>query len=223
MGIIISFANQKGGVGKTTLCTTFANFLASKGERLVVLDCDNQQSIFEKRQADIRKYPELDFKYNVQAFDIVEKENVIKLMERVKALDGIVLIDTPGHLSQQGLLPLFAHSDYIVCPYQYEATCINSTITFLQFFKKLKEVIPEMNAKLLLVANRYDRRIGKKAELDLWWQTDTAFSNYGEILPRIDIKADMQRYNTISLLDTQTDIVRDTYNRILDLIKQQHE
>jgi hypothetical protein len=38
MSTIISFANQKGGVGKTTLCTIFANYLAEKREGLLKLD-----------------------------------------------------------------------------------------------------------------------------------------------------------------------------------------
>ena len=50
MNKIIVFANQKGGVGKTTLCTLFANFLASKGIPVTVIDCDTQQTIFEKRK-----------------------------------------------------------------------------------------------------------------------------------------------------------------------------
>ena len=29
--VIVTFANQKGGVGKTTLCVTFANYLVTKG------------------------------------------------------------------------------------------------------------------------------------------------------------------------------------------------
>ena len=33
--IMITFANQKGGVGKTTLCTMFADYLAAKGESVL--------------------------------------------------------------------------------------------------------------------------------------------------------------------------------------------
>ena len=36
--VIVTFANQKGGVGKTTLCVTFANYLVTKGVRVVVID-----------------------------------------------------------------------------------------------------------------------------------------------------------------------------------------
>ena len=51
--VVITFANQKGGVGKTTLCTLFANYLAAKGKSLLVVDCDGQQTIYEKRKGDM--------------------------------------------------------------------------------------------------------------------------------------------------------------------------
>lgn len=219
MATIISFANQKGGVGKTTLCTTFANFLVKNGESLLVLDCDNQQSIFERRTADEKKYPDTDFSYNVQPFDIAQPDHATQLMSKLQTLDGTILLDTPGHLSQQGLVPLFANSDFIVCPYQYETASINSTITFLKFFKELKDRVKGMNTQLLLIPNRYDKRIGTKQEKELWEQTDKAFSKFGIVLPRIEVKADMQRYNTISLLDRQYEIVRDSFDQLLSIIK----
>ena len=42
--VIVTFANQKGGVGKTTLCVTFANYLVTKGVRVVVIDCERPTS-----------------------------------------------------------------------------------------------------------------------------------------------------------------------------------
>ena len=36
MNKIILFANIKGGVGKTTLCATFANYLRMDGKKVVV-------------------------------------------------------------------------------------------------------------------------------------------------------------------------------------------
>lgn len=56
--VIVTFANQKGGVGKTTLCATFANFLVTMGVRVLVIDCDFQHSIVKRREVDIRKYGE---------------------------------------------------------------------------------------------------------------------------------------------------------------------
>ena len=220
MSTIISFANQKGGVGKTTLCTTFANYLAEKGERLLVLDCDNQSSISSKRQSDEQKYSTARFGYNVQRFDIADADNAAALMQQLKAVDGVIIIDTPGHLSQQGLLPLFIHSDIIVCPYFYDAASLQSTVTFLKFIEVLKSKVPLMQTQVLLVPNRYDKRIGKKDELELWDETDKAFACYGEVLPRIANKADMMRYNTLSLLDSQSIIVQPTYDRLYEILQQ---
>ena len=136
--MVIVFGNQKGGVGKTTLCTLFANYLASIGKRTLVIDCDNQQTISEKRKADERKYTDTKFKYNVQPFNIANEENVQNLMRNLKEMDGVVLIDAPGNLAQQGLIPIFSQADYVVCPFQYESTSVNSTATFILFLAKLK-------------------------------------------------------------------------------------
>ena len=42
MNKIIAFANQKGGVGKTTLCILFADYLAWKKKGVVMLTISGQ-------------------------------------------------------------------------------------------------------------------------------------------------------------------------------------
>ena len=211
--MVIVFGNQKGGVGKTTLCTLFANYLASIGKRTLVIDCDNQQTISEKRKADERKYTDVKFPYNVQPFNIANEEHVQNLMRNLKEMDGVVLIDAPGNLAQQG----------VVCPFQYESTSVNSTATFILFLAKLKEKFPGMHTETFFVVNRHDKRYGKKAELALWAKTDERLSQYGIVTPKIEVKADMQRYNTIEVMSNQRDIVYPTFKFICDHIFKDNE
>ena len=215
---IITFANQKGGVGKTTLCTLFANYLVAKGKRTVVIDCDGQQTIFEKRKADHRKYKDLKEPYKVQAFSIADPENVRNLMQNLRQMKGTVLIDAPGNLAQQGLIPLFVHSDYVVCPYQYETTSINSTVTFLGFILQLKKRVRSMATKIFFVVNRHDKRYGTERERKLWADTDEQWSKFGIVTPKIEQRMEMQRYTTVELTKNQEEIVLPTFDCIYNEI-----
>lgn len=221
--IIIAFGNQKGGVGKTTLCTLFANYLAAKGERLIVIDVDSQRTIVDKRESELKAKKEqnpedVQIPYNVMSINMANPENVERLMIQLRRQQGIVLIDAPGNLAQQGLIPLFLNVDYIVCPFQFEATSIRSTAVFVNFIAKLFEKQP-VSPQTFLVPNRVDKRFGKKEERELWQSTIEAFAHYGFVTPEIPYRAELQRYNTLTINDLQTELVGEAFEFVLNHIQ----
>ena len=216
--IIITFANQKGGVGKTTLCTLFANYLVAHRKKVLVIDCDAQQTISFRRKADLQKYKDVTIPYNIQPFDIANATNVQNLMTNLRKMQGIILIDAPGNLTQQGLIPIFANSDYIICPFQYEVTSINATATFISFIYKIRAKLSKNVAQLFLVDNSHDKRFGKKEELELWRMTAKRFSEYGLITPMVEYRAEMRRYTTLYLMKTQEVIISPAFDFIYNHI-----
>ena len=209
---IIVFANQKGGVGKTTLCTMFANYLSKMGKNVLVIDADVQQTISMKRAIDIKNGNEQT--YEVRVLKLEDEKEVQEVIKDSLELDGFVLIDAPGNLTQNGLLHIFVNADAIVCPYQYEMTAINSTVTFIKLLQVLKSKVKGMKAQTIFVPNRIDRRTGKADELELWKQTDEGLKSFGKVAPRIASRQDVQRYTSVDLPKEQEKIVKDCFDFI---------
>ena len=61
-------------------------------------------------------------------------------------------------------------------------------------------------------------RVGTKTERELWDETGKTFSRYGLVTPRISMKADMERFCTLSDLDGQLEITQEAYNLIYNKI-----
>lgn len=203
----VVFANQKGGVGKSTLCILFANYLSYKKKQVCVIDTDLQKTIHMQRKKDAAAYEGFEEPYSVQDFDVTDPEIMQQLMDSASQVDGFVLFDSPGNVSEDGLVPMFTEADYIVCPYEYEDKTLDSTGTFVQVLNALREHNPEMKAELFFVPNRIDSRIGTSEEMKMWKQTDEIFKQFGKVTPRIASRATLKRINTFELLATQRDAV----------------
>lgn len=76
MGKIIAFANQKGGVGKTTTCVNLSSFLAVMGKKVLLIDLDPQGNATSA--VGVNKNGEVKSVYNVITGENYVEEVIVK-------------------------------------------------------------------------------------------------------------------------------------------------
>ncbi len=192
---IIVFANQKGGVGKSTFCMLLADYMAYWNLPVTVIDSDIQSTITGQRNYDLSVNTDKP-PYDVQQFDICAPDVMQQLMDNARKSEGFVLFDTPGNIKEDGMAVMLGNVDYIVCPFKYQRKTIASTETFIKVVEQLRSLNPEMKAKLFFVPNFVDRRIGTKEEWEYYKEVDAEFSRHGMLTPEVGYRAIMERANT---------------------------
>lgn len=221
---IITYANQKGGVGKTTLCALFASYLVGKGHRVGIFDTDPQQSIVKKRASDMEVYAGCTVPYAVYSFSLNNEKALLSLIEniRVSGHFDFVLFDSAGSLSDQTLLALFANTDYLLTPFHYDYLSVPSTAVFTALIVKLRNSLGrQMKTRHYLLPNLDDQRIGTSEEKILWSEAEENFSKHAFVTPRIGKRASMERFSTMSEMDAQMAVVSPAFDFIYkDIIAQ---
>src|SRR5436305_448590 len=102
--MVILIGNQKGGAGKSTLTLLLANYLSlAKKQDVTVLDMDYQQSLAQKYEK--AKMLENKEPYQVVAAGLEYFPDMQEVLMVNK--EKIILIDLPGKLDDDGLIPVF--------------------------------------------------------------------------------------------------------------------
>ena len=215
MSKIILFSNIKGGVGKTTLCAQFAEYLSMKGVTIVAVDADLQASLSRHREREVEADPEQTVPWGIARLNTLDSKIVKTAMNEYKEQDGIVLIDCPGNLNDNNLAIIYAVADFIVIPMTYDVDTIDATGIFITVIRQ------QSKAKLVFVPNRINITEGKAREREMREETISVLGRLGTVTPRIKQSVVIKRYSTLYPLDKyQYAAVEHAFDKIIEIINQ---
>jgi chromosome partitioning protein len=182
--MIIIIGNQKGGAGKSTLTLVLANYLTmSRRCKVTVIDMDYQQSIVQKYQR--AKLLENAEHYEVIAASLEAYPDMLKILNQNPY--DLVLIDLPGKLDDDGLIPVFQSADLVLCPFSYDEFSFESTILFSVVLQKIN---PEVQVTFI------PNRIKANVRYETQQEVDAQLANFGMITLPVPDRIDFQRVNT---------------------------
>lgn len=200
--MIIIIGNQKGGAGKSTLTLLLANYLSLvKKRKVIVIDMDYQQSISQKYEK--AKVLENDEPYPVVLASLEDYPDMLEMIRADK--EALVLVDLPGKLDDDGLLPVFQSAELVICPFAYDEFSFESTVLFSIVLKK---VSPDCN--LLFIPNRVKANVKYETQADV----DEQLKNFGTVTGAIPDRIDFQRTSTFQTPMTVFPVVRPVFDAI---------
>lgn len=217
----ITFANQKGGVGKTSLLILFSHYLSAlRKDKILMIDADHQRSLLNQRKVDQENFPDCDFGGDIIELNLEEPSVVGEFMEELRGETEPVLIDAPGNLTEPGLIQVLAYSDVIVVPYQYENKVLESSGTFISVIAQLREKL-EISPKLFFVPNRIKTGVGLKNEKSHWAEIDEIFARHGTVTPLVKDLVCFSRVNTITITKEQSEQTKNCFDLIYTKVWQE--
>jgi len=182
--MVILIGNQKGGAGKSTITLLFANYLTGvRGRRVTILDMDYQQSLYSK--AEKAKILE-----NQPLYEVVpaELKSFPSLHRALSSRPGeLILIDLPGKMDDDALLPLFAAADVILCPFSYDEFSVDSTVLFAMVLRKVNERAP-----FIFIPNRIKSTVRYETKSEV----EKVMQQFGVVAPALADRVDFQRIST---------------------------
>jgi len=141
--LIISFLNQKGGVGKTTLAIHIADSLSRKDKKVLLIDADPQASALDWAENS----------ENGNRFSVVglPKKTLRSELRTIETDYDYIIVDGPPRVHEIAMAAIAA-SDLIVIPVQpspFDVWSLKDIIDLVNEVKTINE-----NLKTVLVINR---------------------------------------------------------------------
>lgn len=206
------------------------------GVKVLVVDADRQQTLSQLRSLNLlgentkeagenisqkkqdRRYVNIltGKLWDIEPLAIRNSEEVAAHISRLKEFNGVVLVDSPGSLTENGMVPLVVLSDLIFCPYFYEMQTLMSTANFIVFIQKLRKRFPDMTAELILMPNRYNPTVGTSTERKRIDETVLVLRKYGKVAPDIKTSSRIQHYTTTEFNLWQKEACHTAFDFILE-------
>ena len=155
--MIISFVNQKGGVGKTTTAINLAASLKRRNKELLFIDADPQGSATRWHAVESNN-----------AFEVMHHPDPIK-KEDIEALSqdyDYVVIDAPPAISEI-TKSILAVSELSIIPLSPSSLDIWSCKGTLEMIEESRPQNPDMDVKLLINRKIPGTRVGREARASL--------------------------------------------------------
>ena len=180
--MLFIFANQKGGVGKSTLALLMADFLGIHGHTCRMLDCDKQMSILNKYVLDLKRsnipydpaykdIPNLQLPENPNSLFAIQRVDMGQLVAIFKEQIAqgnlcmedeyfeFSLLDMPGGLDLNYMSPIFQVADAIIVPTCFTDFDSDSTHEFVDAVNKInsravKFIVPNSISSIVNYAKR---------------------------------------------------------------------
>ena len=211
--MIITFATQKGGAGKTTLAIAFANYISAISERKInVFDFDYQKSFYNKwKEDELLDFPKL---YEVDVFGEEEEKQPFSDFEtliELKESEEINLFDLAGTLDQK-YSDLLIYSDFIIIPFEYSDVSVKSTLVFKNLLGLL-----ESEAERIFIRSKYDKGYKYLNQKEM----DEEIAKYGSLIENPVFKRNcLQTINTRKLTNEQKYAVKKPFTEIIEQINE---
>ena len=135
MGKVISFTNQKGGSGKTTLSANLAVLWSNSGYKVAVIDADAQNSLTYWLEARKKYYGEDDIGITSYNFDV---RNLKEEIKQIKSKYNFIIIDSPPSITFD-TIQIIKASDRVFVPVQPSPLDVMATVPFLNLVKQEKK------------------------------------------------------------------------------------
>lgn len=141
--MIISFLNQKGGVGKTTISTNLAFELSRRGHSVLLVDADPQLSVLS--WADIRENP---LPFSVMGLPKVALKDELPKMQKQGNFDFII-IDGAPRMTDLARAAIIC-SDFIIMPMQPSGYDLWATNELIEMVEEAKIYKPQLMTAVVL-------------------------------------------------------------------------